>query len=217
MYSKFALAKKWWHYYRTALNGEGHGIHSPFVFDLYTTAINPKSKPDYYCYKEIEGLRSTLLQSEKVIEVKDYGAGSASLKNNKRKVKDIARTSLKSRSLSQLLFRLILFNKPNTIIDLGTSLGITTSYLAKAEKKSKVYTFEGCKETAAIALENFKKAKIDNIEISIGNLDETLEAKINKLNSIDLAFFDANHRKEPTLRYFNQCLSKAHEQSLFIF
>ena len=192
-----------------------HSIHSPFVFELYTTAIKPK--PIYYCYKEIEAIRKSLLRSEKVIEVKDYGAGSKSLKNNKRKIKDIAYTSLKSPSLSQLLFRLITFSKPTTILEFGTSLGITTTYLAKAEKKSKVYTFEGCPETAAIALTTFNKAKAGNIEVCIGNLDETLETKLNQLNSIDFAFFDANHRKEPTLKYFNQCLSKAHEKSLFVF
>ena len=194
-----------------------HSIHSPFVFNLYTTAIAPKTKTPYYCYRKIEELRTLLLQSEKIIRVKDYGAGSKHLQGNERKVKDIAGSSLKSPLLSQLLFRLAIFSKPKVVVDLGTSLGVTTMYYAYSNKKTKVYTFEGCPETAQIALTNFKKLRLDNIDLTLGNLDETLEVKLNEVDTIDFAFFDANHRKEPTLNYFNLCLSKAHEQSLFIF
>jgi len=197
--------------------GNEHSIHSPFLFELYTTAIAPKSKTYYYCYKKIEAIRQLLLKSEATIKVKDYGAGSLMVDGTERKLKDIARTSLKSSHLSQLLFRLINYAKPSVIIDLGTSFGITTLYLAGVNKKSKVHTFEGCPETARIALANFKKAGACNVYLIIGNLDNTLEEKIHEINSIDFVFFDANHRKEPTLKYFNLCLSKAHEGSLFVF
>jgi len=30
-------------------------------------------------------------------------------------------------------------------------------------------------------------------------------------------FFDGNHRKEPTLKYFKQCLKKTNDNSIFIF
>ena len=36
-------------------------------------------------------------------------------------------------------------------------------------------------------------------------------------NALGLVFFDGNHRKDATLRYFNQCLEKANEDSIFIF
>ena len=197
--------------------GNAHSIHSPFLFELYTAAIAPKQKTYHYCYKKNEALRQSLLKSKITIKAKDYGAGSLMVEGNDRKLKDIARTSLKSAHLSQLLFRLINYSKPKVIIDLGTSLGITTLYLASVSKKSKVYSFEGCPETAGIALSNFEKVGASNLELTIGNLDDTLALKLSKINNIDFVFFDANHRKEPTLRYFNLCLSKAHEGSLFVF
>ena len=39
---------------------------------------------------------------------------------------------------------------------------------------------------------------------------------INSVTQI-IVFFDANHRYEPTIRYFEQCLEKAHEGSCFVF
>ena len=158
-----------------------------------------------------------MLHSQAAIKVKDYGAGSKSLQGNERQVKDIATSALKPPRLAQLLFRLAIYSKPKVIVDLGASLGITTIYEASANKKSKVYTFEGCPETAKIALANFKKAGLHNIELIEGNLDDTLEKKLNDVESVDFVFFDANHRKEPTLRYFSLCLSKANKDSVFIF
>jgi hypothetical protein len=42
MYSKIKLANKYMHYWLTAHNGKGHGMHSPFVFDFITQVLNDK-------------------------------------------------------------------------------------------------------------------------------------------------------------------------------
>ena len=96
-------------------------------------------------------------------------------------------------------------------------MGLTTAYLSKVDKNIKVYSFEGCDETAKIAQENFEKLALENIEIIVGNIDETLPEKLNKTAHLDFVFFDANHRYEPTIRYFQQCLEKSHDESCFIF
>jgi predicted O-methyltransferase YrrM len=116
-----------------------------------------------------------------------------------------------------LLYRLIQQFNPQTIFDLGTSLGITTIYQAKACEKGRVFTFEGCPTTAQIAKENFKALKCNNIEVIVGNLDETLSKKISEIDQLDFVFFDANHRYEPTVQYFEQCLAKITEDSVFVF
>jgi predicted O-methyltransferase YrrM len=149
--------------------------------------------------------------------VTDLGAGSKINSSNKRTVASIAITAEKSPRLAQLIFSLIEYLKPKVIIDLGTSLGLTTIYEALANKGSEVYTFEGCPETSRIALENFKKLKIQNIELIEGNIDQTLENQLKQLSKIDFVFFDANHRYEPTIRYFNLCFTKAHEETCFVF
>jgi predicted O-methyltransferase YrrM len=215
MYSAFQLAKKYFHYLLTAQNGRGHGVHSPFVFDFIIHVLNDKKK--YDCYSKIESLRKELLKNNKVIEVEDFGAGSAVIPFKNRIVKDIAASSLKKKKYAQLLFRIAKYYHPKTIVELGTSFGITTCYLASANANSKVFTFEGAKNIAKIAKENFENLQLKNIEMVEGSFEKTLPFISNKIENIDLLFVDGNHRKDPTLEYFHFFLSKATNNSIFIF
>ncbi len=192
-----------------------HWLHSPFVFDFYTKVL--KDKTEYPSYAAIEDLRKQLLNDNRIINVCDFGAGAKANKSSQRTVGDIARKSLKRPSLAQLFFRIIKFYDYKNTIDLGTSLGLTTAYLANEILDSQVFSFEGCAETARIAQGNFDKLSLHNIEIIVGNIDETLPEKLKEIPSIDFVFFDANHRYEPTIRYFEQCLAQAHEGSCFVF
>ena len=215
MYSAFQLSKKYFHYLLTAQNGKGHGVHSPFVFDFIIHVLNDKKK--YDVYDSIESLRNHLLQDNTTIEVEDFGAGSVKLPFKNRAVKDIADSSLKSRKYAQLLFRISKYYDAKTIVELGTSFGITTSYFASANSDSKIFTFEGAKNIAKIAKENFEKLDLKNIKIIVGDFGQTIPENKEKLPNIDLLFVDGNHRKEATLEYFNFFLRKAGNNSIFIF
>ena len=192
-----------------------HSLHSPFVFDFYTNVL--KDKTQRSGYTAIEDLRKQLLSDDRTINVRDFGAGAKANKNIQRTVSDITRNSLKKPSLAQLFFRIIKFYDYKNSLDLGTSLGLTTAYLANEISDNQVFSFEGCAETAKIAQESFDKLALKNIEIIVGNIDETLPEKLKEIPSLDFVFFDANHRYEPTVRYFEQCLLKAHEGSCFVF
>ena len=190
-----------------------HGIHSPFVFELVNKVINKKGS--YYAYEKIEKLRRKLLVSSKEIEVTDFGTG----KSGKRTINEIAERSLKSKKYGQLLFRLVNHFKPTTILELGTSLGISTSYLACANPNAKVITIEGCPNISNEAKNNFESLGLKNIETVVGNFDIILSAVLCRLPTADcqLVFFDGNHKKIPTLNYFSQCLEYAHNDSIFVF
>ncbi|WP_299986882.1 class I SAM-dependent methyltransferase [uncultured Pontibacter sp.] len=191
-----------------------HGVHSPFVFDLYHHVILHDG--DYYAYPLIEDLRASLLVEDRTIPVTDFGAGPKAGLKKDRKISYIARTSAKPAKYAQLLFRLVAHFQPKTIFDLGTSLGITTSYLAMGHKQAKLYTFEGCPSIASEARMNFEKLGLRHVQQVIGNLDDTLPQQLQKVEQLDFAFFDGNHRYEPTMRYFEACLSKQHEHSVFV-
>ena len=192
-----------------------YAIHSPFVFNLYVNVIKKDAQDTDF--KSINELRNSLKNRQDTIQIIDFGAGSKINRSNIRSIGDIAKNSEKPPRLGRLFYRIIQKFDSKTIFDLGTSLGITTAYLALASEESKVFTFEGCVETAQIAQQNFIKLGIKNIEVIIGNIDETLIEKIKTTSKIDFAFFDANHRYEPTIKYFEACLEKAHEESIFIF
>lgn len=204
---KFIL--KYIRYYFVAQNE--NDIHSPFVFDLFTNII--KDTNPFYIYEEIEAIRSELLQSSKEIIVRDYGTGSS----HKRKIKNIAKHSVKSPKHAQLLFRLINHFQPETLLEFGTSLGISALYQAAVNKNSKLITLEGCPQTAEIARQNFRKLNMNNIELVTGDFDDMLPEILKQINKLDYVFFDGNHRKEPTISYFKQCLPFINNNTFFVF
>lgn len=201
----------YWQYRAKA--GNAHDIHSPFVFELFTQLIDLQK--DYYVFDEIEDLRTELIMSDEKIEVTDFGAGHN--RTRTRGVSAITKTSAKSAATGQLLFKLVNKFQPKVMLELGTSLGISTLYQATARRKAAFYTLEGCPNTAQWAAKHFKRFGLEHIAQIVGNIDETLPSVLTKIERLDYALFDANHRYEPTMRYFELCLAKAHEDSLFVF
>ncbi len=215
MYTRFQLVKKYLHYYITASSGKGHGIHSPFVFDLVNNVLRDKKQYDWYDI--IETGRQKLLKQPAQIEVEDFGAGSAVIKTKTRVVSDIAVSSLKPKKYARLLSRIVNHYKPTYIVELGTSFGITTSYLAAGNADGKVYSIEGSTAIAEIAQKTFERTGFKNIELTVGNFDKVLPDLLTRLQSVDLAFIDGNHRKEPTLNYFKQLLGRSTASTILIF
>jgi predicted O-methyltransferase YrrM len=215
MYSKWQLAFKYLRYYFTASNGKGHGIHSPFIFQFVTKILNDKLH--YTDYDNVEELRKLLLNDHTIIKIEDFGAGSSVNKSCDRTIGTITENSAKPAKQGQLLYRMVKTFQPNSILELGTSLGLTTSYLSLANPQANIYTMEGSDEVALKALSNFKKLGLKNISMIRGNFDETFVPLINSQSSIDFCFVDGNHRFEPTLRYFNALLPLVQNDSILIF
>ena len=188
-------------------------IHSPFVFELYYKVI--KESQNYYEYTPIEQLRQRMLHSNDVIEVTDFGAGGNG--TSTKKVKDIAGKSAIKPKQGRMLFRLVNFLQPRNIVEMGTSLGISTLYQYKACPEAKLITMEGSPAVSKIAGDNFRILKSDSIKRVVGDFAETLPGVIKDLSFVDYVFFDGNHRKEATLEYFHAFLQKASPQCVFVF
>ncbi|HET8828686.1 MAG TPA: class I SAM-dependent methyltransferase, partial [Pelobium sp.] len=166
---------------------------------------------------KVEKLRESLLKDPRSISVTDLGAGSHVNNKSVKKVRAIAKNALKPKKLAQLLYRLAKEFKPNNLLELGTCLGVTTAYFAEALPDASITTMEGCPQTAAIAEENWEKLSLKNIKVEVGNFDDTLPALIKQQDQLDFVFIDGNHRKKATLKYFNLCLPKVHQDSVIIF
>jgi predicted O-methyltransferase YrrM len=195
-----------------------HSLHSPFLFSLYTNTIRTDNRREP-AFKPIRHLRKELRQNTQLIDITDLGAGSKVNTSRQRTIRDIAKNSQKPARFGRLLYRLIRRTKAHNVLDLGTSLGVTTAHLAEAAKETggRVTTFEGCPQTAAVARQNFDQLGIRNVTIVIGNLDETLVEQVKTLPPLDFVFFDANHRYEPTVRYFETCLTNIQNDTVFVF
>ncbi|MBC8755156.1 class I SAM-dependent methyltransferase [Kordia sp. YSTF-M3] len=187
-----------------------HGVHSPFVYDLITKCFYDKESKEMY--QTISKYRNDVLNDHTEIEVKDFGAGSRVFSSNKRKVSAIAKNAGITLKRGKLLARLVSYFRIKNSLELGTSLGMATIAMKEA---TKVTTLEGCPETAAIAQKQFKKYKLTNVTVYVDEFS-TLLAKLTN-TSYDLVYIDGNHQKEATVRYFEQLLTTANNDSLFIF
>lgn len=197
----------------TSWNTGGEGVHSPYLFELVRMVIYDENR--YYSWQDIENRRYAMLHAPKMLHVTDYGTGQS----GDRLVKDIAKKCLCSRKEGELLFRLATFlrekaEEPITIVELGTSLGISTAYLAMADSRSRVVTFEGSEEIAEVARTNWKKLGIENVACVVGNIDETL--RTHTPTHANLLYIDANHTCEATLRYVRQLLPSIGQQSIMV-
>jgi precorrin-6B methylase 2 len=205
----FFQVKTYLNYWLDAV--DEHSLHSPFLFDLYTKVINVEPEPDL----AIEKLRFDLLKTEREIVVEDLGAPSKHFKGNDRKISDITETSLSTIRFSTLYYRITKHINAKTIIELGTSFGLNTLYLAK-KSDAKVYTFEGSESVAEIAEDTFRFSAVKNVELIRGNINSTLYATLSRIPKPDFVFMDANHEYEATKRYFEVLMMKIHHQTIII-
>jgi predicted O-methyltransferase YrrM len=189
-----------------------HSIHSPFFFDFYEKVINPKA---FTGLPEIEAVRANLLASTTQIEMVDLGAASPHFQNHQRPVAKIAATSASPKELCEFFMRLISYTQAKAMVELGTSVGLTTLYLAH-QPESHVTTFEGNKHLIQVALTHFEYFNKKNIRIVSGNIDHTLPDFIQNPAKIDFALMDANHRYAPTLRYFELLAKRIHTKGVIV-
>ena len=224
-------AKSWLRHQLTAWNTGGEGVHSPYLFEWVRMVMMDKNA--YYIWGEIERCREKMLRDERELEFVDYGSGKLKGENGeRRRVCDIARRSLAKRKYAQMLSRLVnwlgashrlengsgtaysLEFRGLTIVELGTSLGVTTAYMAAMDSRNRVVTFEGCEAVANIAKENWKALNINNIECRVGKID--VEELVRDIEHLDVAFIDANHTYVSTCEYFDVLAGKVREKSVIV-
>jgi predicted O-methyltransferase YrrM len=214
MYSKPRLALKWLQHFIKASNSRGHGIHSPFVYEFVREVLN--NQKAYYAFEKIENTKKTLLRDKRRIGVQDFGAGSNRNRDASKKISDIAAGSLSSQKFGRLLFRLADYYSAGTVVEMGSSLGISAAYMACANPLSRVYTMEGSTEIAAVAGQVFRQLGLSNITQVTGKFEDEMGNLIAAIPPADLVFIDGNHRKKPVLDYFEGFLEKISPVSMII-
>jgi len=186
-----------------------HGVHSPFVFDLITKCFNKKNPTNFD--QLFLKYKKELFKNTSTINVTSNGTIS-----NMRQVSKIYKSTGISNKSAKLLIKLMQYYKPTSVIEIETSLGLSTVALSISLPNSSITTIEECTKTGNIAQNLFNKYQFKNIKLIIGNFNETLVKQLNK-NTFDFVFFNGNHTKKATLDYFKLCLSSIHNNSFFLF
>ena len=190
-----------------------HSLHAPFIYDFYKKVVKARSTKS--AYLPIEKVRSGFLQSDKALSVVDYGSGSAN-GSNRKQVKRIASFGISRKKYGELLDKIADYIEAEEIVELGTSLGITTLYLS-CEPHRRVITMEGDPSLCAISQAVFDGHKRENIKLIEGNIDHTLAEILTQYSSVDLVFFDANHTYQATIDYFETMIRHKHDGTCFVF
>lgn len=191
-----------------------HGVHSPFVFDLVTKCFyNRKHYPEY---NTLKAYRKKLYNNHTQIPVTDFGAGSRVFNSHKRSISDMAKNAGISPKRNRLLFRIQQYFKPENSLELGTSLGLATAAMGLGNPKGCITSLEGCPETAKFATARLGDLGMENTRIVNCEFDNYLQT-LTDTTVFDLVFFDGNHTKEATLRYFHLLLKTKHNNTVWIF
>jgi len=193
-----------------------HGVHSPFVYNFITKCLYNSNYLKNSNLNQINAFIASLKNNHNIITVTDFGAGSRVFKNSTRKISAIARNAGISKKRAKLLIKIGQYFHPINILEIGTSLGIGTACLNLGNPKSKITTLEGCPETSKIAQNQFNKFGFKNINMEVGNFNDTLSKALEN-KKYDLIYFDGNHQKDATIKYFEQCLPATKNDSIFIF
>ncbi|WP_395065300.1 O-methyltransferase [Flavobacterium sp.] len=192
-----------------------HGVHSPFVYNLVTKCFYDKK--NYPEYSILKNYRNSLLENKNTIEVTDFGAGSRVFKSNTRAINQIAKNAGISSKRAELLFRIVNYFQPETILEIGTSLGLASSALSLGNKNSKIITLEGCPNTMAIAKNQCQLQNLNNIEFVNTEFSSYLKNPKPETRNSKLIYFDGNHSKKATLEYFELLLPTITNDSVWIF
>lgn len=189
-------------------------IHSPFVFEFVSEVIEDHRK--YYAFGEIEKLRSRLLVDKRRIEYTDPGAGSKLMKTRSRSIKSIANASLSKPKQCEQLFKIVKWTGAKSIVELGTSLGIATAYLASWNKKIPVITVEAVTPIADVARRIFHILRLKNVALHNTTFQECLPTILAEIRPMSLVFIDGHHNKDATINLYEKLRKNLDEHSIII-
>lgn len=191
-----------------------HFIQAPYIFQIYSKLLNGIKNNNGIV--EIEKIREALLLDNSIVKDLNFGAGSKVSKSFQRSISSIARSGISSKKDCIFLGELIKINKPKTILELGTALGISTAYMAILAPSAKITSFEGNIGLIKKATGIIEELNIQNAEIIQGDIDLTLSQFVQSGREIDMAIIDANHTGKALLRYFDMLLPNMHKDGMMV-
>ena len=199
------------HHFAFARYWNGHRVHSPFVYDFVRHVVSRKANDDKAALAVARHYRRQLKENSETIEIKDLGTGH----DRHERISRMARNASVSDKCGRLLMRIVEHYKPLNIIEIGTSLGISTAYIA-APNIGTIHTIEGNPSSAEMARTQLSKAGIGNVKSYEGNFDEILPNILRDVPHTSLAFVDGNHTYEASMRYFNMIADTAKSNETII-
>ncbi len=185
-------------------------LHSPFTYRFYLDVLLNKPTIEL---SSVLNYRKKLRSSYTSIDITDFGTGTS----RSVALSQLERQVAVPHKYGALLYSVVKHFRPETILEVGTSIGLSSSYMALGNPCSKVISLEGSHNIAQIARQAHTDLNIGNIEVTEGEFSKSIPVALSKTKKFDLIYFDGNHTKEATLKYFELCLPAIHQDSIIIF
>ncbi|MCB0667877.1 MAG: class I SAM-dependent methyltransferase [Saprospiraceae bacterium] len=201
---------RFWQYYRKALTI--YDVHSPYASAMINSFFDRSDQLPVYVRK----LRQKLYRDHALFEIADHGAGSR-IRMQKRTISQTARTSLSRPAQLIRLYQLCRFSNPKSILELGTSFGLSGIALQAAAPQAKVYTIEGDPTIADLASTHFQEAGLQRTPETIqGTFAKRLPELLARIGEVDFVFIDGDHTHSATLSNLMMILPSLHNDSLVV-
>lgn len=199
-----------------ARHWRGHAVHSPFVYHIVRHVITGHHA-DEPLRQRMEAYRKSLAADTTPLLVGSIGA--APRPPRLRTVCEIAEQTSTSDKYGRLLSRLAEELKPRGILELGTSTGVSAAYMSAGCPSAKIVSIEGLLEVAAVAGRHLCAAGFGNVSVLHGDIDATLPQALDAMpgGEVEMAFVDANHSRDATLRYFEALAARRAWRCLLVF
>lgn len=171
-------------------------------------------KEDLDAFSRCENYRNNLLKDTRVVTYEVFSSNQTAL------VSDICKKAASQPKWCEFLYMITKSFKTPKVLEIGTNLGVSGTYILEAikDKDGCFVTMEGLPKLCEIATQQFSNiSDASNFEVVKGLYDNTFPKVINKDIAFNLLFIDGNHKKEPTLDYFNALKSKISTPTLFVF
>lgn len=143
------------------------------------------------------------------------------LPSSGKSVGEYCKASSSPQSKGEFLMKLIRVIKPDNCLELGTNFGISAAYQAcglELNGKGRLITIEYNRELLPYSDDLWDKIGIKHrIQQYQGKFEDVLSEILSMLQEIDFVYIDGNHRKEPTLSYFNEIYPFLRKDSVVVF
>jgi predicted O-methyltransferase YrrM len=192
----------------------GHGIHSPYLYDLVRNVIFNKAAT--VVPEEILLWHRNLANSKVYLDIHDHGAGSRVNKAKRRKVSSLVKHASITSRQGALLYRLCHWYRPRLILEFGSGLGISTAYLTAGSPDAQTATIEGSPEKHAYAVDHFPERLSSRVEFVQGGFDDHFEMMYNRAGERTVIFIDGDHRYRPTVDKVRAFLNKELAETMII-
>lgn len=191
-----------------------YDLHSPFLVTFAKAVL--EDRRHFYAFSDAEDIRERLKLDRNKVPIVDLGAGSLVSDQQERSIQNIVHYTAIRAKAGRQLFRMVNLFRPKKMLELGTSLGISTIYQAAASLQGQMITIEGNPHLYPWSTQAFEICSLANITQLTGTFKDQLPLALEKLGKVDYVFIDGDHRMDQTLSYFETCLEYTHNDSVFV-